>query len=113
LILNTYKIEFGTSGCLKLQVVDFEWRQVRVMQEEDEKRIQILEAIVWAQEHHNQVMYLSDESENSSDYRNQLMEKYGFDYHQAQAIIEMRNSAFTIQERDKVKAELQKLLSKR
>lgn len=31
------------------------------------KRIQILEAIIWAQEHQHQVMYLSDISENGND----------------------------------------------
>ena len=76
------------------------------------KRIQILEAIIWAQEHHNQVMYLTDISDNGNDYREQLMKQYGFDYDQAEAIIDMRIKAFTIQEKERTKAELSELMEK-
>lgn len=55
-------------------------------------------------------MYLSDISENGNDYREQLMEQYGFDYDQAQAIMDMRIKAFTIQEKEKMKAELSELM---
>ena len=54
-------------------------------------------------------MYLSDISENGNDYREQLMEQYGFDHDQAQAIMDMRIKAFTIQEKEKMKAELSEL----
>lgn len=75
-------------------------------------RIQILEAIIWAQEHKHQVMYLSDISENGNDYREQLMEQYGFDYYQAQAIVDMRIKTFTIQEKERTKEELSELMEK-
>ena len=38
------------------------------------------------------------------------MEQYGFDYDQAQAIMDMRIKAFTIQEKEKMKAELSELM---
>ena len=75
-------------------------------------RIQILEAIIWAQEHQHQVMYLSDISDNGNDYREQLMKQYGFDYDQAQTIMDMRIKAFTIQEKERTKAELSELFMK-
>lgn len=73
-------------------------------------RIHILEAIIWAQEHQHQVMYLSDISENGNDYREQLMKQYGFDQNQAQAIVDLRIKAFTIQEKERTKAELSELM---
>lgn len=76
------------------------------------KRIQILEAIIWAQEHQHQVMDLSDISENGNDYREQLMKQYGFDYDQTQTIMDMRIKAFTIQEKERTKAELSELKEK-
>lgn len=82
------------------------------MMENNKKRIQILEAIIWAQEHHNQVMHWADISIASKDYRENLMEQYGFDYDQAEAIADMRNTAFTIQAREKVKSELMELLGR-
>lgn len=86
------------------------WEKERCTFMDIMKRIQILEAIIWAQEHQHQVMYLSDVSENGNDYREQLMEQYGFDYDQAQAIMDMRIKAFTIQEKEKMKAELSELM---
>lgn len=77
-----------------------------------DSRIRILEAIIWAQEHHNQIMYLSDTAENSVDFRNQLMEKYSFDEKQSQAIMDMRSKEYTIQEKMRVKEELHMLLCK-
>lgn len=71
-----------------------------------------LEAIVWAQEHHNQIMYMSENAKDSVDFREQLMEQFGFNENQAQAIMDMRNRSFTIQERECVQEELQMLLCK-
>nr|WP_302628806.1 hypothetical protein [uncultured Eubacterium sp.] len=71
-------------------------------------RISILEAVVWAQEHYNQVMYLADTSENLNDY----IEKYGFDKEQAWAITDIHSREFTIHNRAETKKELQELLDK-
>ena len=76
------------------------------------ERIKKLEAIVWAQEHHNQIMYMSKKAKDSVDFREQLIEQFGFDENQAQAIMDMRNRAFTTQERERVQEELQRLLCK-
>lgn len=46
-------------------------------------RIRNLEAIVWAHEHHNQIMYMLDNAKDSMDFRNQLKEQFGFDEDQA------------------------------
>lgn len=74
-------------------------------------RISILEAVVWAQGHHNQVMYLADTSENLNDYIEKL-EKYGFDKEQARAITDIHSREFTIHNRAETKKELQELLDK-
>lgn len=74
-------------------------------------RISILEAVVWAQEHHNQVMYLADTSFDLNDYIEKL-EMYGFNKEQAQAIVNMQSREFTIQNRAETKKELQELLNK-
>lgn len=76
------------------------------------RRIRNLEAIVWAQEHHAQMMHISEESEDTTDFRNQLMEQFSFHRNQAQAIIDMRNGVFTLQERRRVREELRMLLCK-
>lgn len=75
-------------------------------------RIRNLEAIVWTYEHHNQIMYMSDNAKDSMDFRKQLKEQFGFDENQAQAIMDMRNKSFTLQERERVQEELQRLLCK-
>jgi DNA gyrase/topoisomerase IV subunit A len=75
-------------------------------------RISILEAVVWAQEHHNQVMYLADTSHNIDDYMKKLKEKYCFNREQAQAIVNMQSREFTIQNKEETKKELQELLNK-
>ena len=69
-------------------------------------RIRILEAIVWAQEHHAQILYISEKSEDATDFRTQLVEQFSFDDNQAQAIIDMRNRVFTLQERTRISEEL-------
>ncbi|MGN0494769.1 MAG: hypothetical protein ACI4GW_00940 [Lachnospiraceae bacterium] len=74
------------------------------------ERISILEAVAWAQEHHNQIMYMSDTAKDYEDFKCQLMEQYGFDENQAQAIIDMSNRNFTMQERERVREELNMLL---
>lgn len=74
------------------------------------QRAGIWEAIVWAQEHHNQIMYLSDHAEDASDLKRQLMEQYGFNINQAEMIAEMRNRAFTIRERKRAQEEMQILI---
>lgn len=74
------------------------------------ERISILEAIAWAQEHHNQIMYMSDDAIDDADFKCKLMEQYGFDGNQAGAIMDMSNKNFTIRERERVRELLDILL---
>jgi len=74
------------------------------------RRIRDLEAIAWAQGHHDQIMYMAENAEDSMDFRGHLMEQCGFDENQAQAIMYMRNRVFTLQEKKRVQEELQMLL---
>lgn len=53
---------------------------------------------------------MSDRSTDTDVCREQLMEHYGFDCDQAEAIMEMSNNAFTIQAKEKAKEELQELM---
>ncbi|MDE6635685.1 MAG: hypothetical protein K2K09_03645, partial [Lachnospiraceae bacterium] len=76
----------------------------------NKKRIEILEALIWAQEHQNQIHYLLSNASNGQEAVLQLMNKYNFDYDQSQAIIDMRLKAFCDEEKERCKNELDKLL---
>lgn len=73
-------------------------------------RIEIIEAIQWAQEHQNQIMFLLDEAVDNQDARMKLMVQYSFSYDQAQAITDMRLRAFEQEEKKKLNDELECLL---
>ena len=79
---------------------------------DNKERLHILEAVKWAQEHPQQIMYMSNESENKEEFMAELMNQYGFDEVQAIVIIDIRARAFTKKEKEKVNNEIQEILGK-
>lgn len=77
--------------------------------EKTKERIEILESIKWAQEHQNQVYYIVEHALDNIDAKIQIMQQFKFSENQAQAIIDMRVRAFSIDERDKIANELQEI----
>ena len=77
--------------------------------EKAKERIEILESIKWAQEHQNQVYYIVDHALDSIDAKIQIMQQFKFSENQAQAIIDMRVRAFSVDEREKIANELQEI----
>lgn len=69
----------------------------------------ILEAIKWAQEHHNTVGDIIAGVADSMNARQQLMNQFGFCMEQAQAIIDMRLRMFCDKERKKISEEIDSL----
>lgn len=86
------------------------WRDM--CKEKIKQRIHILSAVMWAQEHHNQIMYLVDSAKDKACFQEMLMEHYYFDREQACAISDMRMSVYTALEKDRTKKEIQELLMK-
>lgn len=76
------------------------------------ERITIVEAIIWAQEHHNQVMYLADKAYDWLQAECNLVEQYGFDKMQADAIMHMRNKDFSVKSRQECQTQLNELQEK-
>lgn len=77
--------------------------------EKAKERIEILESIKWAQEHQNQVYYIVEYALDSIDAKIQIMQQFKFSENQAQAIIDMRVRAFSVDEREKIANELQEI----
>ena len=77
--------------------------------EKAKERIEILESIKWAQEHQNQVYYIVEHALDSIDAKSQIMQQFKFSENQAQAIIDMRVRAFSVDEREKIANELQEI----
>ena len=77
--------------------------------EKTKERIEILESIKWAQEHQNQVYYIVEHALDNIDAKIQIMQQFKFSENQAQAIIDMRVRAFSIDEREKIANELQEI----
>lgn len=77
--------------------------------EKAKERIEILESIKWAQEHQNQVYYIVEHALDNIDAKIQIMQQFKFSENQAQAIIDMRVRAFSIDEREKIANELQEI----
>lgn len=77
--------------------------------EKAKERIEILESIKWAQEHQNQVYYIVEHALDSIDAKIQIMQQFKFFENQAQAIIDMRVRAFSVDEREKIANELQEI----
>lgn len=77
--------------------------------EKAKERIEILESIKWAQEHQNQAYYIVEHALDSIDAKIQIMQQFKFSENQAQAIIDMRVRAFSVDEREKIANELQEI----
>lgn len=77
--------------------------------EKAKERIEILESIKWTQEHQNQVYYIVEHALDSIDAKIQIMQQFKFSENQAQAIIDMRVRAFSVDEREKIANELQEI----
>lgn len=77
--------------------------------EKAKERIEILESIKRAQEHQNQVYYIVEHAVDSIDAKIQIMQQFKFSENQAQAIIDMRVRAFSVDEREKIANELQEI----
>ncbi|MDR3180578.1 MAG: DNA gyrase subunit A [Prevotellaceae bacterium] len=89
-------------------------RRTRYELEQAEKRAHILEGLLIALDHLDEVIALIRASKTPEDARTGLMEKFGLSEIQANAIIEMRLRQLTGLERDKIKdeyAELQRLIA--
>ena len=89
-------------------------RRTRYELEQAEKRAHILEGLLIALDHLDEVIALIRASKTPEEARTGLMEKFGLSEIQASAIIEMRLRQLTGLERDKIKeeyAELQKLIA--
>lgn len=63
-----------------------------------EERLDILEALLWAAKHFNQIMFLMTTAENVADAKKQLEDKYRFNKMQAEMIVNMRIRQFTKEE---------------
>lgn len=73
-------------------------------------RIEILEALKWAQEHQNQIYHLLCNAIDPSDAKRQFKMLYNFNEEQACAIIDMRVKKLCKKERNKLEEELQEYL---
>lgn len=71
-----------------------------------EERLDILGALSWALKYQAQVMFLINESRDTKDAKNKMVNQYGFHDRQAQAIIDMRLRAFTLPEKEKLAKEI-------
>ena len=60
-----------------------------------EERLDVLEDLLWAAKHSNQIMFLMTTAENVVDAKKQLEDKYRFNKMQAEMIVNMRISRFT------------------
>ncbi len=86
-------------------------RRTRYELEQAEKRAHILEGLLIALDHLDEVIALIRASKTPDEARTSLMEKFGLSEIQANAIIEMRLRQLTGLERDKIKAEYEELMT--
>ncbi len=77
-----------------------------------QERAHILEALLIAVDHIDEIVHTIRASENTDAAKQALMVKFGFDDVQAQAIVDMRLRALTGLEREKLKAEYDELEKK-
>ncbi len=85
-------------------------RRTKYELEQAEKRAHILEGLLIALDHLDEVIALIRASKTPEEARTGLMEKFGLSEVQASAIIEMRLRQLTGLERDKIKAEYDELM---
>ncbi len=77
-----------------------------------EERAHILEGLLKAVDHIDEIVHTIRASKNTDDAKLQLIAKFGFDDAQAQAIVDMRLRALTGLEREKLKDEYDELEKK-
>jgi DNA gyrase subunit A len=85
-------------------------RRTRYDLEQAEKRAHILEGLLKALDHIDEVIALIRGSRTPDDARDGLMEKFGFTEIQARAILDMRLQRLVGLERDKLRAEYEELM---
>lgn len=86
-------------------------RRTKYELDEAEKRAHILEGLLIALDHLDEVIALIRNSKTPEEAREGLMEKFGLTEIQARAILEMRLRVLTGLERDKIKAEYEELMA--
>jgi len=85
-------------------------RRTQYLLREAEKRAHILEGLLIALDHLDEVIALIRGSKNPEDARNGLMTKFNLSEIQAKAILDMRLQRLTGLERDKIRAEFDDLM---
>ena len=70
------------------------------------ERIELIETMIWAQDHRNQIIHCVGESVSSQDAKIRIMKQFKFNESQAQLIVDMRVRAFCKEERIKIHDEL-------
>ncbi len=86
-------------------------RRTKFELDEAEKRAHILQGLLIALDHLDEVIALIRASKTPEEAREGLMEKFGLSELQARAILEMRLRVLTGLERDKIKAEYEELMA--
>lgn len=86
-------------------------RRTKFELDEAEKRAHILQGLLIALDHLDEVIALIRNSKTPEEAREGLMEKFGLSEIQARAILEMRLRVLTGLERDKIKAEYEELMA--
>lgn len=86
-------------------------RRTKFELDEAEKRAHILQGLLIALDHLDEVIALIRNSKTPDEAREGLMEKFGLSEIQARAILEMRLRVLTGLERDKIKAEYEELMA--
>ena len=76
----------------------------------DEKRVHILNGYKIAQDNIDEVIKIIKNAEDDNDAKTKLMERFGLDQIQSEAILELKLRRLTGLERDKIEAELAALL---
>lgn len=87
-------------------------RRTQYELDEAEKRAHILEGLLVALDHLDEVIALIRNSKNPDEAREGLMEKFELSEIQAKAILDMRLQRLTGLERDKIRAEYEELMKK-
>lgn len=85
-------------------------RRTKFELDEAEKRAHILQGLLIALDHLDEVIALIRNSKTPDEARDGLIEKFGLSEAQAKAILEMRLRVLTGLERDKIKAEYEELM---
>ncbi len=86
-------------------------RRTKFELDEAEKRAHILQGLLIALDHLDEVIALIRNSKTPEEAREGLMEKFGLSEIQSRAILEMRLRVLTGLERDKIKAEYEELMA--